>query len=296
MEIKQVYYFTVLAEELHFSRAASRLNISQPTLSGQIRQLENGLGTVLISRTSRRVSLTTAGEMLLSYARAILNQIQRAEQAIGDLREGVSGRLRIGSMPAGVNGPLASLLGKLSAAEPGILVDLRHYGGSAEQIKAVVEESLDLAFLREPSCSPSLRVTKVLEESFSVYLPSDHRFAGRSVLSLKDLREEVFVSAPQDVEMGLHALICKALDGRNFSPRVRGLADSPMGQLAMVAAGLGVAVLADTNTSIRRDGTVRVPLVPGELKASLFVVYRKWHQNNPAIEKFLNFLPGAVRP
>ncbi|WP_405064427.1 LysR substrate-binding domain-containing protein [Kribbella sp. NBC_01505] len=291
MDLRQLRSFVVLAEELHFGRAAARLGITQPSLSGQLQQLEAELGTTLVYRTSRQVNLTEAGETLLAGAHRTLAEADRTSGAVRDLTAGNVGRLVVGALGAGLNGPLPTIIRRLRARNAKLLVELRHFSDSTSQERGLLAGTLDIAVLRQVSGDRAIVTRKLFDEPFLVYLPQDHRLAARAEVALAELAEETFVSWPRHFGPAFHDLITDACHLHGFTPAVEGLADSLQGQLALVAAGVGVCVTAMSNASLHRSGVVVVPLRADDLCAPLHVAYRRWHQHNPAIDSFLECLP-----
>ncbi|MCO1574342.1 LysR family transcriptional regulator [Crossiella sp. SN42] len=291
MEFRQLRSFVVLAEELHFGRAAARLGIAQPSLSQQLQQLETELATTLVHRTSRHVTLTEAGELLLRGAHRTLAEAERAVDAVHDLKAGRLGRLVIGSLGAGLNGPLPGVIRRLRQANDKVTVELRQFSDSASQERGLLDGTLDIAVLRQVAGDRAIVTRQLLTEPFLVYLPSDHRFAGRAELRLAELAEETFVSWPRHLGPSFHDLVTDACHQHGFTPAIEGLGDSLVAQLALVAAGVGVCVQALSNATLRREGTTVVPLRPSDITAQLHLAYRHWHHDTPVVDAFLACLP-----
>jgi DNA-binding transcriptional LysR family regulator len=158
MELRQLRYFLVLAEELHFSRAAQRLAISQPPLSVAIRQLEEELGTQLFERTSKEVRLTAAGKHLRGQAQDIMEQAQRVRQDMRAIAEGMQGSIRLGFVGSAIYRGLPEALESFRSQHPKVRIDMLELN-SAEQIAALQQERLTWACCtpRAPlrGCSPT---------------------------------------------------------------------------------------------------------------------------------------------
>jgi LysR family transcriptional regulator, benzoate and cis,cis-muconate-responsive activator of ben and cat genes len=195
MELKQLRYFVTVAEELHFSRAASRLHLAQSALSAQIRRLEGEVGGPLLLRSTRQVSLTPAGEMLLSEARAIL---AAADGTLGRVRAAVRGEnasLSIGSLGPVPGALLSPLLSTFSARRPHVRIDVRALE-FFEMLSAVRTGKADVAFLYAPIDEADLDVTPLISEPRVAVLPYDHPLSGRESISAADLAGETFVAQP----------------------------------------------------------------------------------------------------
>jgi DNA-binding transcriptional LysR family regulator len=147
--LRHLRYFVVVAEELHFGRAAERLQIAQPPLSQRIKALERALGVELLVRTTRRVELTPAGGLLLEEARAVVERVERLESALADVRTGAVGTVRLG-VSADLTPPmLAELLRRVRERHPAIAV-VPVEQEEREQPRAVVDRRIDLGFARRP--------------------------------------------------------------------------------------------------------------------------------------------------
>src|SRR5256885_186761 len=156
MELRQLRYFLVLAEELHFSRAAQRLSISQPPLSVAIRQLEEELGAQLFERTSKEVRLTAAGKHLRVQAQDIMEQAQRVRQDMRAIADGVQGRIRLGFVGSAIYRGLPEALESFRARHPLVRIDMLELN-SAEQIAGLQQERLDLGLLHATRPAPGLQ-------------------------------------------------------------------------------------------------------------------------------------------
>ena len=195
MNLRQLRYFLTVAEELHFSRAASRLHLAQSALSSQIRLLEDEIGGPLLIRNTRRVELTPAGHALRDHALEILATVDKALAHTRALARGEEGTLVIGSQGPAPGELLAPLLMQFSIQQPDVEVELRAFDFN-DTVLGLREGRADLAFLYGPVVEPDLVTTPLLSEERMVVLPTSHRLAGRSQLRPADLREETFVTLP----------------------------------------------------------------------------------------------------
>lgn len=275
MNLRQLEVFSALADELHFGRAALKLRVSQSALSQQLQKLENDLGVQLVIRTSREITLTEAGALLLEPARQTLVSADRVTSLIEDFKAGRTGRVVIGSLGAGLNGPLPAIIRRFNELLPGSVVELFHSRESASQERAVLTGEYDAAVVRRVANERSIESLRLLDETFIVYLPDTHPLAGRQVVSLADLASEVFVFWHRRLGATFYDLIVDGCRARGFEPTVHSLGDTLEAQLALVAAGLGVSVQAASHSSVSRAGTVAVAIEPEELRVALWYAYRK---------------------
>ncbi|MEV5961897.1 LysR family transcriptional regulator [Kribbella sp. NPDC051952] len=173
MELRQLRYFVTVAEELHFGKAAERLNIVQPAVSQQVARLERELGLKLLDRSSRHVRLTGDGERMLREARTVLAAADRATEVAAELASGQAGVLRIGTA-AGLRDRLERGLAALRQTTPGIEIKLSS-GSAAEHLEAIRAGELDVAFVRGEVAAADLRVDELWRDPLSVLVPAAYR-------------------------------------------------------------------------------------------------------------------------
>ena len=182
MELRHLRYFVAVAEELHFGRAAARLNIAQPPLSRQIRDLEREIGVVLFERTTRGAELTVAGSAFLSEARLTLAQAERAQRTAQRAARGETGRLRVGFVEAATHsGVLPSVLSFFRMHLPSIGLSLFEMD-AVQQSDALRDGRVDVGLLHSPPLDADrwLRVEHVHTDPMILAVPDTHRLAGRA--------------------------------------------------------------------------------------------------------------------
>lgn len=274
--------FRILADELHFGRAAEQLGISQPALSQKVRKLEDELNVQLLTRTSRAVSLTHIGELFLEACRRTLAEAERARETVLDAREGRLGRLVIGCLGGAANGPLPELIHEFLAEEPQRVIELRHFLDSGAQERALVAGNIDVGFVRSVSVNHEVVGTHLLDEPFVVFMSENHPLADRSSLELMELRQEPMIFWPREFNPSYYDLIIAACRSSGFEPTITGYATSLESQLALVAANAGIALQASSNANIGRAGVVAVDLAPGALVAPLWMIHLRWQRSRLA--------------
>lgn len=198
MELRHLVYFVTVAEERNFSRAAERLRVVQSGVSAAIRSLERDLGAPLFDRSSQRVALTDAGAALLPAARATIDAAQAARDAVDEVRGGLRGTLRIGTLISVGFVDLPGLLGRFRAEHPAVDLRLRAAPtGSAGLARSLLEGELDVAFVSLAGRPPAgLAVRVLVAEPIVAVLPAGHRLADRAAVTLADLADEPFVDSP----------------------------------------------------------------------------------------------------
>ena len=286
MDLRQLRYFSVVAEELSFTRAAQRLRISQPPLSLQIKDLETSLGTPLFKRTSRRVELTLAGATLLASARAILSQVEAARQKVRAVGTGHIGSLSIGATGSIMRGGLADLLAAHRHEYPDVVTRLVEQA-PALQIAALIEHRTDVCFIRNPPADRRLVVELAWREEVVVAMSSVHRLAKRKRMELKDLRDEDYiVLAPDSSDFARSIMSCCIAAG--FLPRVAHEVTDSQSILGLIAAGFGVALIPASIARLTGDQIIFHTLGASAPSADVHMVYRGDDQS-PVLRTFTDF-------
>jgi DNA-binding transcriptional LysR family regulator len=283
LNLRQLRYFVVLAEELSFTRAAERLNISQPPLSQQIAQLEEELGVKLFERSSRRVTLTEPGRVFLNDTRATLEQIKRATIRVRALEQGLAGRIEIGLSSSHFLGPLPRLIFKYSRTHPNVQVTLNEMR-PADQMDAILERRIDLGIFRAPVDDRLLCSLPLWHDPPVVALPLGHRLASRHELRIADLSDERFVLLRREGSPFARRIFERCAEA-GFMPDVAQTVEEVPAQLYLVAAGLGVAIVPQS-TRARIAGVTSCPLAGAVVEADVYGVMRR-DNDKKALRAFL---------
>jgi DNA-binding transcriptional LysR family regulator len=259
MEIRWLEAFVAVAEELHFGRAAARLQLAQSPLSQTIRKLERELGVTLFDRSTRSVALTPAGEALLPHAhRVFLELARQSTRAVsgvfyGTVSIGFSGALNHRTLP-----PLTRAVRQ---RYPEVTLRLVGRVMTREGVEQVERGALDLAFVALPLApSPAVRSRLIAREPLGVALPVDHPLAGTPAVDLVDLAGDGFITTPHAVGSGLQEAGMRACVSAGFRPRVVQEITDPFMILTLVAAGVGVALMPAGVADIMPSGAVYAPL------------------------------------
>ncbi|WP_054284999.1 LysR family transcriptional regulator [Gulbenkiania mobilis] len=245
MDLRHLRYFLVVAEELHFTRAAQRLHIAQPPLSQQIRALEEELGIELFERNRRRVALTPAGEHFRRRTSALLGELAVACEETRRIGEGRAGELSVGftsSLP--FTSLLPEVLLDFRQTYPGVTLTLRELF-TARQFEALREGTLDIGFVRYDGLAPpeDLVLTEIRRDPLRLVINARHPLAGQAQVALSELADEPFIVYPAGVGTGLNSRVRTLCKAAGYAPRVVQEAGEATTQIGLVAAGLGVAIL-----------------------------------------------------
>jgi DNA-binding transcriptional LysR family regulator len=259
VELRKLRYFVVLAEELHFGRAAQRLHITQPPLSMAIQALEDELGVRLFVRTPRRVDLTHAGSTFLEQARALLARAGEAIELARAADRGEVGRLRIGFMSATIYTLLPPVLRVFAARFPAVRLELREL--TLPQLRALLRNGdLDVGFLRPPVDEVELDCETLLREPLVVALPRGHPLAKLKRIPVRRLGAEPFVMFRREPGLVLHDLVLRFCLQAGFTPRAAQEAAQTHAVVGLVSAGIGVALVPASIQATRTQGVDYRPL------------------------------------
>ncbi|MFF4896078.1 LysR family transcriptional regulator [Streptomyces sp. NPDC001068] len=243
MELRQLEHFVTVAEEANFTRAAARLHVVQSAVSATIKNLERELGTPLLERTTKRVQLTDAGAALLPRALAALDAAREAVDAVAEVRGGLRGTLRLGTMTTVGLIDFPALLGEFHRRHPGVLLQTSATAsGSQGLVEALLERRLDLAFVSLPGPPPAgVTLTDLATSVLDLVVPAGHRLADRRSVPITELAGLDFVDFP--VSYGIRTVADQAFAAASVTRRVAlEITDLPTG-VAYVRNGLGVALL-----------------------------------------------------
>lgn len=241
MELRHLRYFVTVAEELHFGRAALRLNMSQPPLSRQIQELEEELGFALFVREYHKVALTDAGRVYLAQVKAVLDQLVAARDDAAAVARGRQAHVRIGSGVHLPDGYLPRLVAAFSAAQH-VEVDILE-SPSPRMVRSLLDKSIDVGFVMLPVEKSGIVVKELMREPLMIVLPAQHRLAGTPLRNLSQLAEENWVTCRRYDEPGYREMVEGLCARAGFAPRVRQAVEHRQTTLDLVAEGLGVAIV-----------------------------------------------------
>lgn len=255
MELRHLRYFVAVAETRHFGRAAERLHMAQPALSQSIRQLEGELGTALFTRTTRQVSLTPAGEFLLEEAHRVLGAVDDSVRGVRRIADGRLGLVRIAFTGTAAFTQLPRIARALKRDLPGIALEIHADLLTPAQATMLREGSLDLGVLRPPTSGDDLATRTIEIEPLVLAVPADHRLVAEPVVALADLRTEDFVLYA-DSHSAVNEAVLRSCKQAGFAPRREHEAPGTAALLALVAAGLGVALVPASVRAVPLAGVV----------------------------------------
>lgn len=293
LETRQLKYFVAVAEELHFGRAASRVHIAQPALSRQIQQIEERLGAILFTRTQRRVELTAAGALLLERARAILGDVERAEDDTRRAANGELGRLIIGFIHSSTYGLLPRILQRFRSFYPDIDLDLRELS-MAQQIVAMRKGQIDIGITRPETYTDEISTLPIFDEQFLVAVPASNPLASLASVPLSRLANEPFILFPKDTSPLFNSSIMRMCEKAGFAPQAVQSATQVHTVIGLVSAGMGIAIVPATAKKLQILGVSFLSIQDNPPPVSVILAWRK-AQDTAVMAAFRRVASGVAK-
>jgi LysR family transcriptional activator of glutamate synthase operon len=285
MELRQLRYLIAVADEQHFTRAAAREHVAQPALSQQIQRLETELGLTLVRRTTRRVAMTYAGELLVARARRAIAELDAAQAELESLAGVQSGRLSVGALHTMGPVDLSLLLATFHRSHPGVELTVREQ--SSEELAAMLrDDEIDLAFLSvtERIQSHGLTLRRLVSEELVAVLPRDHPLAGRPRVRLGELQGDSFISFREGAR--LRELLVSNAAAAGFEPRIALESNESRRIRSLVSRGLGVAILPRSDAEGPGAAVAVSALVGPALRRDVTLALRAQRHLSPAALAF----------
>jgi DNA-binding transcriptional LysR family regulator len=294
-DLSQLRCFVTVAEEMHFGRAAARLNMTQPPLSRQIQVLEHIVEAKLLDRTSRSVRLTAAGRSFLPEANRILKLAESASQAARRIAMGKTGSIKIGFTAAAAYGFLPELIAACRTRLPEVDLSLKEMV-SSDQLEALVSGQIDAGLLRPPVARSELVSARVVAEPLLVAAPDGHPFAAAKSVFLKDLDGQPFVMYSPYESRYFYDLLVTQFTRADILPRYVQHLSQIHSILAMVRAGLGLAIVPAAAAGLNFSGVQLRPLrlgAPEPAPVELFMVWRR-DDESPLLPSLIEIAGGLA--
>lgn len=298
MELRHLRAFLAVAEELHFGNAARRLHVAQPAVSQLVRGLEAEFGVALFERTSRRVSLTPAGRVLLAEARDLLARQDRITERMARIRAGEAGEVGLGTIPALPPDLLPVLLTECHRQLPDVLVVARSLPSGLTAIAALNRTDVDIALLRGDVSDPGVAAVEVARERVGVAVAATDALASRQSLTAVDLNGRAIVTFTRSADPVEFDRLFGALRARGL--RSHAIHESSPGgvdaSLRLVRSALAVSLKLESEVRALRDaGVVWRPLEDPAIDVVITAVWRP-DQLSPAGRQVVNVLRGQYQP
>ncbi len=292
MELRHLRYFVAVAEELHFTRAADRLNMSQPPLSQRIMELERELQVTLFERTRRRVELTAVGGHFLDCAREVLARLDAAVEAVRQIARNETGHLVIGWEPLVELGSVPRLIQGLRQRYPAIRVEVRTLV-STDLLRALRDGRIDAAFVSPPESQDDLTVHVLEREPLLAVLPDGHRLANRAAIPASELAVECHVRLAPHVAPALARCVAALWTRERVEPVTELEVDTPLSMLRLVGRGTGVALIPASAIVIGIPGCVYRPLAGHVCNVETALVVARG-EVSPSVRQLVCLATGAA--
>lgn len=288
MELRHLRYFITVAEELNFSKAALKLYTAQPSLSQQIKDLEEDVGVKLLNRTKRKVELTEEGAVFLEQARLTLAQADKAIAMARQVSQAKQQMLRIGFVPVAEMKIFPYVLPNLRVQNPDLKIELLSLNNT-EQMKLLKKGELDLTFTRHNFNSDEIESQFVIREPLIFILPKDHPLAKYDRISVKLLNGIDFIIPSAEQSQTLHHTILDFAKANGIEFNIVQKADNILFNINSIGMGLGCTILPGYIAPLTMDNAIIRPL---DVELPYLDLYVSYHKNNKsyAVSKFLELL------
>ena len=281
MELRHLRYFVAVADALSFTKAAATLRLAQPSLTRQVRNLEDEIGVKLVDRSSNRIALTDEGRQFLFDAKKLLGMCAESIATVQRMKHGQGSALNIGYVANIHYGLLPATLGAFRKLCPGVALNLFDMT-SAEQFLALESRKIDLGFvgIRASFSGHDLLSERVAHDVMLAALPSGHALAKKAAVKLTELASHFFIGMAAKTHPGAREWLAETCREAGFAGRILQEADSEPTVMQFVADGLGVALLPEQITGLPHEGVVFRPLAPALLREST-IAWRADNQSRP---------------
>ncbi|MFD2725213.1 LysR family transcriptional regulator [Hyunsoonleella rubra] len=286
LEYRHLNYFLAVADELHFRKAAERLYISQPGLSRQIKQMEEDLGVQLFERHNRKVILTKAGEYLKRELVINLKQLDDILNHTKLLGHGKKGQLKFGYVGSAMQRIIPELLLHYRDTNPDVVFSLKEIDNQ-KQIEDLLNFKIDIGFVRLEHIPPSIKIKRVLNDTFCLVLPKNHPLDTSNFEDLCQLKEESFILFDPQYSQSYYNNVMQVFRDSGFAPLVSHLTIHASSVYKLVENNFGISIVPKSLTSSHIKGVkfIELDMMPQRTELSMV-----WHSENrnPILMGFLD--------
>jgi DNA-binding transcriptional LysR family regulator len=295
LELRHLKYFMTVAEELHFGKAATRLNMAQPPLSQQIRQLEEELGVSLFHRTKRSVELTEEGKVFLESVYQIFNNLEEAIEKVRKVNRGEIGEIVIGFIASAAYDILPSMMKYYREQYPAIKVVLKQLS-SQEQINSLLEGTIQIGIISEPTESESINYEIIRQEPMVLALPKEHPLAAdTSPINLVDIAYESFILTSRDANPRHYDGVINSCYQAGFSPNIVQETKEMSSVISLVSSGIGIAIVPTSIQLLLKNAIVYRDIKNIKFRTTTALA---WESGNisPIVNAFIELTKKTVIP
>jgi len=288
LELRHLRYFLAVAENLHYRRAAESLYISQPGLSRQVKQLEDNLGFQLFKRHNRKVALTPVGEYFQKEITLMFKNLNETIHHAQLLEKGIVGNLRFGYVGSAMQEVIPKLLLKIENKYPDLVFDLTEMNNQ-KQIESLLNEEIDIGFIRIDRVPHGLSIKPVLKETFSLVLPKNYQLEHEGLTDLKQFKKERFILFDPTYSKSYYEKVMQIFDDSGFIPITSHNTVHAGSIYSLVENNLGISIVP---TSLKKGYNKKVKFI--ELKnirqrTTLNVVWNTKSRNS-VLSNILNLI------
>ncbi|MBP1994104.1 LysR family transcriptional regulator [Paenibacillus eucommiae] len=290
MEIRQLEYFMAICQELHFTRASVNLGVTQPTLSHQIKALEDEIGILLFDRIGKKTMLTEAGLILLKHCRNVFNSLESAREEIAELQEIKQGSLSIGALTGELNQLVSKLLVDFHQRYPQIKLKVV---GSDDLIERVIQNEIDFGLTILPVHDERITTVPLYEENLYLTVSSNHPLANREKIDLEEITGLPFIVFPKNHKCRQQIEIAFQLLGISLKPIIE--TDAPETIISLIEAQAGVSILSKTLINIWNNDNIKIIKIENpSIRRQIGLIYHKEKYMGFAAREFINVLKTTV--
>ena len=286
MELHQLEYVIALAKYQSFTRAANEINISQSSLSQQIKKLEDELGVKLFDRTTRKVKLTNAGNAFLTHAQKVLMEINQSKKTMKEYLSVSRGQIKLGVLPVIGHFRITSLLANFQKNYPGVKMQFKE-GECHELLQMVMASRVHAAFISEASENPHIKIHRLIRDHAVLVVNSMHPLAANETVELGELAKEKFIVAHPS--SGLYKNFTKACTAAGFEPDILYHCNQVETSLELVRENLGVTVLSSQVAQRYSKRGIGITKILPEIPRRISLVTLKDTEHEPAVNIFIKY-------
>jgi len=286
MELRQLEYFMAICEEMHFTKTAEKLRIGQPTLSYQVKALEDELGVRLFDRLGKKIAITEAGKILQEYCNKVFDNLKNANEQLEELQKIKRGKLVIGVLPGGLSHIASMFLIAFHEKYPDIQIQIIISVDVTEKVK---HNEIDFALTLTPPADESFTYIPLYEDEYFLIVRTDHAWAEREVIEFKEIMDIPIILSPQShlFRQSLEGM-CLSL-GIEFHPIIEST-DSRL-MVSLVKGGVGAAIISCTLFSQENEGLLKAIRIKNPtVKREVTVIHHKQKYIGTAARGFIELL------
>ena len=287
MNLKDLKYFLAIAELEHFGHAAQQCNVSQPTLSGQIKKLEETLGVMLFERTNRRVMLTEAGHQIVIYAKRILREVDAIHEIADSTRDPLAGKFRLGAFPTLSTYIFPKIVPQVKTAMPNLRIILIE-AKTTQLIEQLHNGAIDAALLALPIQDDYLVSQPLFDDEFFLAVPTSHELTKYKTVDQTKLKQHRLLLLEEGHCLRDQSLeICQLHNiGEEQDFKATGLETLRQ----MVKAGTGITFMPKIAIATKEDGIEYIPFTKPAPSRSIGLVWRKTTPRQQVISQLINLI------